>query len=217
MVFSKSIAFDEEELGNVAIGAKSSVDSQNAETEFLERLRSGDSIAFNALVNRYAPDIYGLLCRIMKDPEEASDTMQETFLRAFKAISRFRGDSSIKTWLFRIAINQSRNRFRWWKRRKKEKTVSLDASIGTTEMTIGDVVKSECSNPEEDLLRKERERILIHAISELPDVYKMAVVLCDIQGFTYEEIGVVLEINLGTVKSRISRGREELRKKLVDI
>lgn len=217
MGYSKSIALGDKELGGAAISGSGSGIRSEAEIEFVEKLKSGDQAAFEQMVNRYSGDIYGLLYRIMRDPEEAGDVTQETFIRAFKAISRFRGDASVKTWLFRIAINQSRNRYRWWKRRKREKTVSLDATVCATERPLSEVVPSDVPTPEDETLRNERAGILHDAIARLPEHFREAVVLCDIQGFAYEEIAEILNINLGTVKSRISRGREELRRKLKDV
>lgn len=214
MLFSKSITFDEEDLGNVALTNDKTSVRFAYESEFIEKLKQGDAKAFDTLVTRYAPDVYGLLISITRDKEEASDLTQETFLRALKAITKFRGESGLKTWLFRIAINQSRNRFRWWKSRKRDKTVSLDAPVGTSERTLGTTIPDDSSDPEEDILRKERKESLYCALSEISDIYRDVLVLCDIQGFSYEEISITLEINLGTVKSRIARGREELRKKL---
>ena len=211
MLFSKSITFDEEDLGNVALA---NGESSAYELEFIEKLRQGDPKAFDTLVNRYASDVYGLLVSITRDREEASDLTQETFLRALKAITKFRGESGLKTWLFRIAINQSRNRFRWWKSRKRDKTVSLDAPVGESETPLGTTIPDNSTDPEEEILRKERAKILYDALSELSDIYRDVLLLCDIQGFSYQEISITLEINLGTVKSRIARGREELRKKL---
>jgi RNA polymerase sigma-70 factor (ECF subfamily) len=153
----------------------------------------------------------------MRDPEEAKDITQETFLRAFKAIAKFRGEASVKTWLFRIAINLSRNRYRWWKRRKRDKTVSLDSLVGAAERPLSEIVPSDSLNPEDDVIRKERALSLHDAIGRLPDHFREAIVLCDIQGVAYEEIASILEMNIGTVKSRISRGRERLRKILKDI
>ncbi len=217
MGFSKSIALDEKKIGGTAIAEPSRPVRSEAEAAFLDKLRAGDPLAFEQLVNRYSPEIYGLLYRITKDPEEARDITQETFIRAFKAISKFRGDASIKTWLYRIAINQSRNRYRWWKRRKKDKTVSLDDNTGSVERPLCDVIPGDSLTPEQDALRREQGRLMQIAISELPEHFREAVVLCDVQGFAYEEIAEILEINIGTVKSRISRGRRELRRKLVDI
>ncbi len=217
MLFSKSITFDEEDLGKVALATDMNSARSSVESEFIEKLRSGDSKAFDQLVTRYAPDIYGLLLRITREPEEASDLTQETFLRALKAIAKFRGEADLKTWLFRIAINQSKNRFRWWKVRKREKTVSIDAPVGDSETPLSDTISGSFSDPEEKLLQKERENLLFEKLEELPDIFREAVILCDMEGLSYEEISNVLGINIGTVKSRIARGREELRRKLKDI
>ena len=115
MFFSKSVTLDDEELGRAETAARSLHGS--AESEFIARLKAGDAEAFDTLANRHAAAIYGLLFRLTQDPEEARDLTQETFLSALRAIGRFRGEANLKTWLFRIAINESRNRFRWWKRR----------------------------------------------------------------------------------------------------
>ncbi len=216
MIFSKSITFDEEELEGVSLAGSLSSSHPDVETQFIEKLRSGDETAFNTLFDRYGSHVYGLLLRITRDREEAADLTQETFLRALKGIKKFRGDSGLRTWLFRIAINQSRNRFRWWKRRRRDKTVSIDA--GTNEdAPLSERFPDRGLNPEENVLRLERKRRLLDAIDALPAAYREAVVLCDIQGLSYEEISRVLEIGMGTVKSRIARGRRALRKILNDI
>ncbi len=217
MFFSKSIAFDGEELGNVALVTDSSSAGSSAQSEFIENLKAGDAAAFDLLVTRYSGDIYALLFRMTEDAEESADLTQETFLSALKAIRKFRGEADLKTWLFRIAINESRNRFRWWKRRRREKTVSLDAPIGMSETPLSETFSTDLKNPEENLLRREREHFLRGALKELPEIFREAVILCDIEGLSYDEISSILNINLGTVKSRIARGREELRKKLRDI
>jgi RNA polymerase sigma-70 factor (ECF subfamily) len=217
MFFSKSITFDQEELGEVALATGSGVARSTIEAEFLERLKAGEAKAFDVLVTRYSGDVYALLMRITADAEEADDLTQDTFLSALKAIKKFRGEADLKTWLFRIAINESRNRFRWWKRRFREKTVSIDAPQGDGETPLSETFSSNAKNPEENVLQRERENTLRKALLALPDIFREAVVLCDIEGLSYEEIASVLEINLGTVKSRIARGREELRKKLQDI
>jgi RNA polymerase sigma-70 factor, ECF subfamily len=217
MFFSKSITFDQEELGEVALATGSANAAASVESEFIERLKAGEAKAFDLLVTRYSGDIYALLMRVTQDAEEAGDLTQETFLSALKAIKKFRGDADLKTWLFRIAINESRNRFRWWKRRFREKTVSIDQPQGDGETPLSETFSSHTANPEETVLRRERENALHQALRALPDIFREAVVLCDIEGLSYEEIASVLEINLGTVKSRIARGRDELRKKLHDI
>ena len=211
MFFSKSITFDQEELNEVALAASSNSIYSAVEIEFIERLKAGEAEAFDELVNRYTANIYALLMRLTEDPEEARDLTQETFLSALKAIKNFRGDADLKTWLYRIAVNESRNRFRWWKRRNRSLTISLDAenSFGNTP----DYADS-AENPETATLRREREYALRQALSELPTNFREVLVLRDIEGLSYEEVAVALETNVGTIKSRIARGREELRKKL---
>jgi RNA polymerase sigma-70 factor (ECF subfamily) len=126
----------------------------------------------------------------------------------------FRGDSELKTWLFRIAINESRNRFRWWKRRRRHVTISIDATIGDSETNLSDTLTDRSISPEDQALSREREYALQAALLELPEVYRETIVLCDVEGLSYEETAKTLGIGIGTVKSRISRGREELREKL---
>ncbi len=214
MIFGKSVAFDREGLPQVASAAYDSHVFAGAEADFIERLRSGDPEAFDNLITRYSADIYAVLFRITENAEEAADLTQETFLSALKAIKTFRGESELKTWLFRIAVNHSRNRFRWWKRRKKDATVSLDAPIGDSNATISEMIAGSDLSAEETVLRHEREAAIRKALLELPEIYREAIVLCDIEGLTYDEIAAALEINIGTVKSRIARGRDELRKRL---
>lgn len=214
MFFGKSITFDEEELGTVALAAGNHSVRATAEIEFIEKLKSGDAAAFDTFVVRYSDDIYALLYRLTEDAEEACDLTQETFLSALKAIGKFRGEADLKTWLYRIAVNQSRNRFRWWKRRRREKTVSLDAPVGQTDIALSETMAGSGKNPEETFLQCEREKKLTLALQNLTEIFREAVVLCDIEGLSYEEIAATLEINIGTVKSRIARGREELRRKL---
>jgi RNA polymerase sigma-70 factor, ECF subfamily len=214
MVFGKSITFDEEDMGKVATVAGVSSAYTVGDSDFVERLKNGDAEAFDTLITRYSGDIYSLLCRMTGDPEEAGDLTQETFLSALKAIRSFRGEAELKTWLFRIAVNHSRNRFRWWKRRKRSETVSLEKEIGTGSLTIADTIADDSESPEDAVLRNERRRQLIAALNGLPEIFREAIVLCDIEGLGYDEIARVLNINIGTVKSRLARGREQLRKRL---
>jgi len=187
-----------------------------AETQFIERLKRGDAAAFEILVNERSGEIYGLLYRLTENVEEARDLTQETFLRAFQSIAHFRGESDLRTWIYRIAINQARNRWRWWRRRRREATVSIDApEIGGGHLGLVATLKSHSvRDPEQDTLLSERERALKKALSSLKRVYREAVVLRDIEGFAYEEIATALDISVGTVKSRLARGRQELRRKL---
>ena len=187
-----------------------------AETQFIERLKRGDAAAFETLVNERSGEIYGLLYRLTENAEEARDLTQETFLRAFQSIVHFRGEADLRTWIYRIAINQARNRWRWWRRRRRDATVSLDApETGGGRLGLVATLKSTTAkDPEQDTLASERERALKKALGTLKRVYREAVILRDIEGFAYEEIATTLDISVGTVKSRLARGRQELRRKL---
>jgi RNA polymerase sigma-70 factor (ECF subfamily) len=185
------------------------------EAQFIERLKRGDAAAFETLVNERSGEIYGLLYRLTESSEEARDLTQETFLRAFQSIAHFRGESDLRTWIYRIAINQARNRWRWWRRRRRDATVSIDAPQANGQASLaGTLMADNGRNPEKDALAHERERALRRALGSLKRVYREAVVLRDIEGFAYEEIAVALDISVGTVKSRLARGRQELRRKL---
>ena len=192
------------------------VDARPAvEDQFIERLKRSDPAAFEKLVNERSGEIYGLLYRLTENREEARDLTQETFLRAFQSIGQFRGDSDLRTWIYRIAINQARNRWRWWRRRHRDSTISIDAADENGHgSVVAQLSSGNACNPEHGALAHERERALRKALSGLRRVYREAVVLRDIEGFAYEEIAVALDISVGTVKSRLARGRQELRRKL---
>src|ERR1041384_854120 len=186
------------------------------EDQFIEKLKRGDAAAFETLVNERSGEIFGLLYRLTENAEEARDLTQETFLRAFQSIVHFRGESDLRTWIYRIAINQARNRWRWWRRRRRDATVSIDApEIGGGRLGLIATLKSNTRHdPEQDAIASERERALRKALSSLRRVYRETVILRDIEGFAYEEIATTLDISVGTVKSRLARGRQELRRKL---
>ena len=202
------------DLKEVAPAASTEVRSA-VEDQFLERLRRGEVAAFERLVAERSSDVYALLYRLTSDPEESRDLTQETFLRAFQSISRFRGDADLKTWIYRIAINQARNRWRWWKRRRRDVTVSLDDNCGPSEQPLSASLRNDdAPDPEQETLAREREGQLRAALLGLRSAYREAVILRDVEGFSYEEIATTLEISIGTVKSRLSRGRLAMRRKL---
>jgi RNA polymerase sigma-70 factor (ECF subfamily) len=202
------------DIESVASAAEFEVRAPSAD-QFLEKLRRGDALAYERLVAENSGDVYALLFRLTSDAEEARDLTQETFLRAFQSIDRFRGDASLKTWIYRIAINQARNRWRWWRRRRRDVTVSLDATDDQREQPLAATLPCENSpSPEQQTLAREREAQLREALCGLRRSYREAVILRDVEGFSYEEIAQTLQISIGTVKSRISRGRLELRQQL---
>lgn len=200
----------EEVAAATAVEVRSTVEEQ-----FLERLRRGEAAAFERLVADHSGDVYALLYRLTSDGEEARDLTQETFLRAFQSISRFRGDANLKTWIYRIAVNQARNRWRWWRRRKRDLTISLDATDEHREQPLCVTLRNnDAVDPEQETLAREREGQLRRALMGLRQSFREAVILRDIEGFSYDEIADTLRISIGTVKSRISRGRLELRREL---
>lgn len=215
MTFGKLLTVTENELGIPVTDGDTNDGSDVA--AFIEKLRAGDENAFEELVNRFAAEVYGFLFRITSNGEEAADLTQDTFMKALIGIKSFRGDSNLRTWLFRIAINESRNRNRWWHRRKRGTTISLESQIGNSEMSLIEAVPFRGDSAEELLLRKEREQAIEAALLELPAAFREAVILRDVQGLSYEETAEVLQTNIGTVKSRIARGRDELRRRLKDL
>lgn len=216
MILGKTLAYGQQNLSEAASAAGDAIADDPVEAIFVEQLRSGDADAFDKLILRYSADIYAILFRLMEDREEAADLTQETFLSALKAIKGFRGEASLKTWLTRIAINHSRNRRRWWKRRGLGQTLSIETPVGNGELTLGGTIAGRGESAEAGVLRREREMAIRKILAELPEKFREAVILCDIEGMTYEEIASALEISIGTVKSRISRGREEIRRRLKD-
>lgn len=215
MIFSESITIDDEEIRQAVVSVPTAARGSD-DPVFIERLKAGDTAAFETLVELYTDAIYGLLHRLTENAEEARDLTQDTFLRVIRSVRNFRGESELKTWLFRIAINESRNRFRWWKRRRRDATISLDATIGDSDTAIHETLSDRSETPEDAALAREREYALQTALFDIPEIYREAILLCDVEGMSYEEAGVALGVRIGTVKSRISRGREELRRRLKD-
>ena len=180
----------------------------------LERLRAGEIEAFSELVNEYQPLVYSVTLRIVREAEEARDVTQETFLKVFRHFSHFRGDASLKTWVCRIAVNQALNSQRWWKRRRRDETRSLDEPLNDESLSLGATLASNADSPEAEAIAHERQQQLERALGALKKDFRIAVALRDIEGMSYEEIASILEISVGTVKSRIARGREMLRASL---
>lgn len=179
-----------------------------------ERLRAGEMEAFAELVTEFQPLVYSVTLRIVRDPEEARDMTQETFLRIYRHFDRFRGEASLKTWVCRIAVNQALNSQRWWKRRRRAETHSLDEPLqqeGDDRLSLGATLASTADSPETEAIAHERQQQLERALGTLKKDFRIAVALRDIEGMSYEEIASILEISVGTVKSRIARGRDMLR------
>lgn len=176
----------------------------------VERIKAGERVAFEDLVNKYNASVYSLALRLTNDREDARDATQDTFLKVYNNIDKFRGDSQLRTWIYRIAVNQVANQQRWWRRRWRDRTVSLDMGE-SNELTLADRLASPNQTPEQNALSTEQRRIIVQALGKLKFDFRVAVMLRDIEGLSYEEISDTLEVSIGTVKSRIARGREELR------
>lgn len=186
------------------------------ETLFVSRLRANEDAAYDELVREYHSSLYHVAQRMLNDPGEAADVTQDIFVKVFRNIGRFRGQSSLKTWLFKIAMSEILNRLRWAKRRFRQKTVSLDQTPVDGDVPANPVQISDGGlSPEAALQKKEREEAIQAALDKLPRKYRSIIVLRDIQGFSYEEIAQIHGISIGTVKSRIARARAELKKRLV--
>lgn len=173
--------------------------------------QKGEIAAFETLIEAYETRIYNLAYRMLGDAEDARDVAQETFLKAYSALGRFRGDASFSTWIYRIGRNCSLDAIR---ARTRSRTYSLDAPVDTGDGEVTRQVKGDLPDPDEVVLTQERQDVINSALAELPDHHRAVVVLRDIEGFSYEEIAEILEVRLGTVKSRLYRARTALHDRL---
>lgn len=176
------------------------------EMELVARARGGDVAAFTALVRRYENRVYNLAFRMLGDADDAADVAQETFLAAYEGLGRFRAESALYTWLYRIAVNKALSR----RRAKSSRREFVPADDPSPLLTAA----SRFQTPDEVAEEKERAVIVQDAISRLPGDLRAVVILKDIEGLEYEEIAGVLELALGTVKSRLHRARLSLRETL---
>ena len=181
--------------------------------QLLLRLRAEEGTAFEDLVNKYHGSIYSLALRLTDDKEDARDITQETFLKVYKNIKKFRGEAELRTWIYRITVNQAANQQRWWRRRWRERTISIDATTND-ENPLSQSLPANGQSPEQLALAAEQRRLIKLALGKVKFDFRVAVILRDIEGLSYEEIAETLEVSVGTVKSRIARGREELRQQL---
>lgn len=194
-------------------GAPANQDLALQDRALLEGLRMGREEAYETLILRYEQPVFSIVSRVMDDPEDAADVTQEVFLKVFRKIDAFRGDSSLKTWIYRIAVNEAHNHRRWFGRHRRQE-VALEPSAG--QRGVGDLVPDKGPSPYERARDRETHALIENALQQIGAHYRTALALREIEGLSYEEIAGILEISLGTVKSRILRGREALRKLLVE-
>jgi RNA polymerase sigma-70 factor (ECF subfamily) len=185
------------------------------EVAFVDRLQVGSDEAFETLISLYQAPIYNVAYRILGDASEASDAVQETFMKIFKGIKTFRGESGLKTWIYRIAISEGLNRQRWWKRWRHHAPISVDDTSPNGARLVE--VRDSRPTPESACAQMEMEREVQRALNGLSFEHRVAVVLRDIEGLSYEEIAETLGLSLGTVKSRLWRARSELKTKLESV
>jgi RNA polymerase sigma-70 factor (ECF subfamily) len=183
------------------------------DTSLLEGLRHGDEASYELLIERYERPVYNLVSRLVDDPADAADAVQEVFLKIFRKVGWFRGDSSLKTWIYRIAINEARNQRRWFGRHR-QREVGLEPAAGETTGGYNNWLEDQQPSPFDIALDHETRALIEDALNQVSPAFRAALVLREIEGLSYEEISEILEVSLGTVKSRIMRGREALRRNL---
>jgi RNA polymerase sigma-70 factor (ECF subfamily) len=179
-------------------------------------LKGGSEQAFALLVAQYSHPVYSLIARSLRDPESAADVTQDVFVKVFRNISSFHGDSSLRTWIYRIALHEASNQRRWWNRHRRQES-ELDAPLHNEEgetFCMADALAAGDASPFDRAASEELRERVVAALRTLPQAFREVVVLREIEGFGYEEIAEMLELNIGTVKSRLTRGRSALREAL---
>jgi RNA polymerase sigma-70 factor (ECF subfamily) len=188
--------------------------SRDEDAALVAGLCAGEESAYETLILRYEQPVFSIVSRLTYDPADAPDVVQEVFLKVFRKVSGFRGESSLKTWIYRIAVNEARN-YRRWFGRHRSKEIDLDPH-DSGEHSLRDCLADPGPSPFEVTLDHETQALLETALQQVSAPYRAALVLREVEGLNYDEIAEVLEISLGTVKSRILRGREALRKLLAE-
>jgi RNA polymerase sigma-70 factor (ECF subfamily) len=181
----------------------------------IDRFRNGDAAAFDEMVTRYWDRIFSMVHQLLRNQQDAEEVTQDAFVRAHRGLVNFRGESAFSTWLYQIATNLARNRYWYWWRRKRDKSVSFDAPIGSeNDLTLADVIPAEIETPGDITVTSEFVSRIGQSMERLSAKHREILVLRNIKNLSYEEIAAILSISVGTVKSRIARARESLRAKL---
>jgi RNA polymerase sigma-70 factor (ECF subfamily) len=178
------------------------------ERALIVRLQAGSDAAFDQLVERYHATIYNVAFSMAGSAADAADITQEVFLKVFRGVHGFRGGSSLKTWLYRIAVREALNHRRWRWRHQREQTSLEDESCA---VPLSWRLANQDASPFDETARHERQQMVRKALAQVPAVFRGAVILRDLEGLTYDEVAEILEVSAGTVKSRILRGRHALR------
>lgn len=180
------------------------------EAAVIEQLKAGSEDAFAWLISRYQQPLYSLVYRLLPNPGDAADITQDVFIKVFRGISHFHGDASLRTWIYRIALHEALNQRRWWSRHRRQE-LTIDNSCEEQHALLVENLVDTHESPFEAAAHAEIAGHVEAALREVPEPFRTVVVLRDIEGFGYEEIAEILNANLGTVKSRLMRGRAHLR------
>jgi RNA polymerase sigma-70 factor (ECF subfamily) len=191
----------------------SAIGARSEESAVIGDLKAGSEEAYAWLIGEFHQPIYSLVYRVLNDPADAADTTQEVFLKVFRGIKHFHGESSLKTWIYRIALHEAANRRRWWFRHKAHET-SIEPVEAEGDHTGQDRLADPGESPFDKFAHAEVKIAVEHALRDVPEPFRTALILRDLEEMAYEEIAEVLQVSLGTVKSRITRGRQALRKRL---
>jgi len=209
-------------MAGMAVGdLASAIGITTEDASLVADLKAGSEDAFALLIAQYSQPLYSLISRSINDPADAADLTQEVFIKVFRSIRGFHGDASLRTWLYRIALREASNQRRWWCRHKRQE-ISIDAtydsdsgSEGET-LCLGATLADTHDSPFDRAAQSETREVIEASLRKLPEDYRIVVVLREIEGFAYEEIAEILDIQLGTVKSRLTRGRSALRALLLE-
>lgn len=200
-------------VGNLA----SAIGIRPEETAVVQQLKAGSEEAFAWLIATYQQPIYSLVARTIPADSDAADVTQEVFVKIYRGISSFHGDASLRTWIYRIALHEASNQRRWWTRHRRQE-VTIEAETGECSeghpLCIKDTLVDEHESPFDMAAQGEMRERIEAALRDIPQAFRAVVVLRDLEGFAYEEIAEILNVNLGTVKSRLMRGRTHLKAQL---
>jgi RNA polymerase sigma-70 factor, ECF subfamily len=200
-------------MGNLA----SALTLQTEETALIEELRAGSEEAFAWLIARYHQPIYSLLARTVRDRADAADLTQEVFVKVFRGVGSFHGESSLRTWIYRIALHEASNQRRWWMRHKRQE-IPIEQEItdnrSGSPVQLKDMLVDPSESPYDAAVHQENRERVEWALGQVPEPFRTTLILRDIEGFVYEEVAEIQGVNLGTVKSRLVRGRAYLKAQL---
>jgi len=200
-------------LGDLA----SAIGVRQEESAIVAELKAGSEEAYVWLIGEFHQPIYSLIYRMASDPADAADTTQEVFIKVFRGMKHFNGQSSLKTWIYRIAVHEASNRRRWWFRHKAKETSMEPAQTDSEqENAIGlkDLLVDHGESPFDTVVHEEVRARIEEELRKVPEPYRTTVILRDLEEMSYEEVAEITEVSLGTVKSRLTRGREALKLRL---